>query len=295
MPAKPSRSGGLYGLDLADESVADRDVDAEGARKQLAIDAGLDAEALDRVLHSLDGEHRVRGIAPEREGEEVVEWALGCVLQAGKQTIGRVGDAQIDVLRGAGARHAEAEADAPLQDRGLPELGDDPGQEPVVGHTLAKWFELRATTEVAQPLVEGLTERPRRRVGLGLHAASPPKGRSASSTATSSSRRTSPRCSACAGRELQILGREVGARAVFERARRLRHGRGTDERAFRVRHVAVVQDHARRRHEPARASGRGEREVHARLGIRSERSWSASAVSWENTPCRSAHSQNSIR
>jgi antitoxin MazE len=105
---------------LAEDRIAERDVDAEGLAVDFPGGLALGPEAKPVVLKL-----RVIFVGADLEREEVTQVATPRLLQPREGVVGRARHAEVDVLRGASTPDAELEGEPALQRCGIVEHGDD--------------------------------------------------------------------------------------------------------------------------------------------------------------------------
>ena len=185
-------------LGLADDGVAEGDVDTERLPVDLPAQLAFGAEAEPVVLQSIVLDLGVVGVRSELEAHEIAQVETTRLLQPLEHPLRRAHHTQVDVVGGACAFQAQLE-DEPSFERGvITEHTRDAGEKAIEDEELALARERGAAAGGSpQALLERLLECGGRNIGARGHAARPPNGASAVSTSPSSSLPTSPRRRAC--------------------------------------------------------------------------------------------------
>ena len=99
MPAKGQHVLRDHDLGVAEDRIAERDIDTEGLPIELAREPTAKPEAV--VLHPVVLDLRVVVVRPDLERHEVAEVLATGLLQLRKQILRRAHHAEVDVLRRA--------------------------------------------------------------------------------------------------------------------------------------------------------------------------------------------------
>ena len=139
---KRQRVLGDHHLRLAEDGVAERNVDAERASVDLAREAALGTESNAVVLHPVVLNLGVPGVRLDGEDHEVAQVALRGCIEPGEDVVRQAHHAEVDVRRGSCPLDPKLDGEATLECHGVAELEGDAGEEAVEHH------ELAATSEV---------------------------------------------------------------------------------------------------------------------------------------------------
>jgi hypothetical protein len=119
------------GFGLAQNGIAEGDINAECLAVQLAGQSALGAESQAFVFHSIVLDFGLFRVATHFEAHEIAEYLPSSFLKICKYGIRRPGQPQIDILSGPSAFQPKFKYEPAFQEHRVPQHGDDARQESV--------------------------------------------------------------------------------------------------------------------------------------------------------------------